>query len=36
MKQKNSLKSIVYQETLDGIIRGEYKANQIINEQELV
>ena len=32
MKQKNSLKSIVYQETLDGIIRGEYKANQ----QELV
>lgn len=36
MKQKSSLKSIVYQETLDGIIRGEYKANQIINEQELV
>ncbi|PNV62146.1 GntR family transcriptional regulator [Clostridium sp. chh4-2] len=35
-KEKNSLKSIVYQETLDGIIRGEYKANQIINEQELV
>lgn len=34
--KKNSLKSIVYQETLDGIIRGEYKANQIINEQELV
>lgn len=36
MKQKSSLKSIVYQETLDGIIRGEYQANQIINEQELV
>lgn len=35
-KEKNSLKSIVYQETLDGIIRGEYKAGQIINEQELV
>lgn len=35
-KEKNSLKSIVYQETLDGIIRGEYKANQILNEQELV
>lgn len=34
--EKSSLKSIVYQETLDGIIRGEYKANQIINEQELV
>ncbi|MEY8338096.1 GntR family transcriptional regulator [Lachnospiraceae bacterium 62-35] len=35
-KEKNSLKSIVYRETLDGIIKGEYKANQIINEQELV
>lgn len=35
-KEKNSLKSIVYQQTLDGIIKGEYKANQIINEQELV
>lgn len=37
MKTENqSLKSIVYQETLDGIIRGEYKAGQIINEQELI
>lgn len=35
-KASNSLKSIVYQETLDGIISGEYKAGQIINEQELV
>lgn len=35
-KEKSSLKSIVYQNTLDGIIRGEYKAGQIINEQELV
>lgn len=35
-KNSNSLKSIVYSETLDGIIKGEYKANQIINEQELV
>ena len=35
-KVRNSLKNIVYQETLDGIIRGEYKANQVINEQELV
>ncbi len=35
-KEKSSLKSIVYQETLDGIIRGEYKAGQILNEQELV
>lgn len=36
VKPVNSLKNIVYQETLDGIIRGEYKANQIINEAELV
>ncbi|MDO4267256.1 MAG: GntR family transcriptional regulator [Eubacteriales bacterium] len=35
-KEQNSLKSIVYQKTLDGIIQGEYKAGQIINEQELV
>lgn len=35
-KEKSSLKSIVYQEMLDGIIRGEYKGNQIINEHELV
>lgn len=35
-EKKRSLKSIVYHETLDGIIRGEYKAGQIINEQELV
>lgn len=35
-KAANSLKSIVYQKTLDGIIRGEYKAGQILNEQELV
>ncbi len=35
-KANNSLKNIVYQETLDGIIRGEYQANQIINEAELV
>lgn len=35
-KVRKNLKNIVYQETLDGIIRGEYKANQVINEQELV
>ncbi|MDO5540075.1 MAG: GntR family transcriptional regulator [Eubacteriales bacterium] len=35
-QKKESLKSIVYHETLDGIIKGEYKANQILNEQELV
>ena len=35
-KGSGSLKNIVYQKTLDGIIQGEYKANQIINEAELV
>lgn len=35
-EKKESLKSIVYKQTLDGIIRGEYKPNQIINEAELV
>lgn len=35
-KEQHSLKSLVYQETLDGIISGAYKANQIINEKELV
>lgn len=35
-KGNGSLKNIVYQKTLDGIIQGEYKANQIINESELV
>lgn len=35
-KKESSLKATVYNETLDGIIKGEYKANQIINEQELV
>ena len=34
-KGNGSLKNIVYQKTLDGIIQGEYKANQIINESEL-
>ncbi|WP_339008107.1 GntR family transcriptional regulator [Fusobacterium varium] len=32
----NSYKTIVYESILNGIIKGEYKANQIINEQELV
>ncbi len=35
-KGNGSLKNIVYQKTLDGIIQGEYKADQIINESELV
>ncbi|MFI3226835.1 MAG: GntR family transcriptional regulator [Clostridia bacterium] len=35
-KQKLSLKTIVYKEVLDCIIRGEFKANQILNEKELI
>lgn len=36
MKKNKSLKSIVYQSILSEIIKGEYQAKQIINEQELV
>lgn len=36
MKQQESLKDIVYHAVLNGILSGEYKPNQIINEQELV
>lgn len=36
MKQQKSLKNIVYQSILEGILCGEYKPDQIINEQELV
>lgn len=36
MKQKTSLKTIVYNAVLEGIFKDEYKPNQIINEQELV
>ena len=35
-KTESSLKTIACQEILNGIIMGEYQANQIINEQELV
>lgn len=35
-KEDNSRKTIAYQAILDGIINGEYKARQIINEKELV
>ncbi|MDD5935826.1 MAG: GntR family transcriptional regulator [Clostridiales bacterium] len=35
-KENQSLKTIVYQQILNGIIQGEYKAGQILNEQELV
>lgn len=35
-KTEKSLKNVVYQEMLDGIIRGEYQPNQIINERELI
>lgn len=36
MERKESLKTIVYNAILDGIVKDEYKPNQIINEQELV
>lgn len=36
MKKNKSLKLIVYQSILSEIIKGEYQAKQIINEQELV
>lgn len=36
MKQKESLKNIVYASIMNGIFTDEYKPNQIINEQELV
>lgn len=36
MMKQTSLKSFVYNAILDGIIKDEYKPNQIINEQELV
>ena len=36
MKQKSSLKTMIYQDVLDGIISGKFKAGQIVNEQELV
>lgn len=35
-KQVTSLKSIVYKEVLNCIITGEFKANQILNEKELI
>lgn len=36
MKQQESLKDIVYNAVLNGILSDEFKPNQIINEQELV
>lgn len=36
MKQQESLKDTIYQSILNGIFTDEYKAGQIINEQELV
>lgn len=35
MSNNRNLKEIVYQSILDGIIKDEYKAGQIINEKEL-
>lgn len=36
MEKKCSLKEKVYNDILDGIVQGEYKGGQILNEQELV
>lgn len=36
MEKKYSLKEMVYNNILDGIVQGEYIGGQIINEQELV
>lgn len=36
MKQTESLKSIIYNSILNGIIQDEYKPGQILNEKELV
>ena len=36
MTEKTTLKEQVHQLIIDGIIRGEYSPNQILNEQELV
>ncbi len=33
---KMNLKSMVYEEVLQSIVKGEYKANQILHEQELI
>ncbi len=36
MEKRCSLKEKVYNDILDGIVRGEYKGGQILNESELV
>jgi len=36
MKKTESLKNVVYSSILNGIISGEYKTQQILNEKELV
>lgn len=36
MKLTKSLKEVIYDRIIDGIVSGEYKGGQILNEQELV
>lgn len=36
MKDKQTLKEKVYNQIIDGIVSGEYKSGQILNEKELV
>lgn len=36
MKTTQSLKFKIYDQIIDGIVSGEYKGGQILNEQELV
>ena len=36
MKTSKSLKEQIYEQIIDGIVSGEYKGGQILNEQELV
>lgn len=36
MKQTQTLKQRVYNEVIDSIVRGQFKAGQILTEQELV
>lgn len=36
MKNSKNLKEKIYDQILDGIVSGEYKGGQILNEQELV
>ena len=36
MKDRQTLKEKIYNQIIDGIVSGEYKSGQILNEKELV